>query len=73
MYSIIIHCCKIFLCRERNSSVRKLPKYFIDTGMGLERLTMVLQEKMSTYDTDLFSPLFKIIFNVKSFILFNIM
>ncbi|XP_026821859.1 alanine--tRNA ligase, mitochondrial-like isoform X2 [Rhopalosiphum maidis] len=48
--------------REKNS-MRKLPNYFIDTGMGLERLTMVLQDKTSTYDTDLFSPIFSIIFN----------
>lgn len=45
--------------------MRKLPNYFIDTGMGLERLTMVLQEKTSTYDTDLFLPIFDSIFNVK--------
>lgn len=43
--------------------MRKLPNYFIDTGMGLERLTMVLQDKTSTYNTDLFSPIFDIIFN----------
>jgi len=46
--------------------MRKLPNYFIDTGMGLERLTMVLQDKISTYDTDLFSPIFDIIFNVRN-------
>lgn len=46
--------------------MRKLPNYFIDTGMGLERLTMVLQEKSSTYDTDLFSPIFDTIFNVRT-------
>lgn len=46
--------------------MHKLPNYFIDTGMGLERLTMVLQEKMSTYDTDLFSSLFDIIYNVRN-------
>lgn len=44
----------------------KLPNYFIDTGMGLERLTMVLQDKTSTYDTDLFSSIFDIIFNVRN-------
>ncbi|XP_008178686.1 alanine--tRNA ligase, mitochondrial [Acyrthosiphon pisum] len=48
--------------REKNT-MRKLPNYFIDTGMGLERLTMVLQDKTSTYDTDLFSSIFNIIFN----------
>lgn len=45
--------------------MNKLPNYFIDTGMGLERLTMILQEKKSTYDTDLFSPLFDLIHNVR--------
>lgn len=56
----------MILCREKNSPVRKLPNCFIDTGMGLERLTMVLQDKISTYDTDLFSPIFNTILNVRN-------
>ena len=36
---------------------RDLPKPCIDTGMGLERVAAVLQEKYWNYDTDLFLPI----------------
>ena len=47
--------------RESDRSLRSLPHKHIDTGMGYERLVSVLQNKMSNYDTDVFSPLFETI------------
>lgn len=43
--------------RLANGSLDELPAKHIDTGMGLERLAMVLQHKKSNYETDLFSGL----------------
>src|SRR5262249_54772823 len=37
--------------------VKRLPARSIDTGMGFERITAVLQNKESNYDTDVFTPL----------------
>ncbi|RKP33534.1 alanyl-tRNA synthetase, partial [Dimargaris cristalligena] len=47
--------------READGSLQNLPNQHIDTGLGLERLVSVLQDKRSNYDTDLFTPLFAII------------
>ncbi len=43
--------------RDPSGTMMPLPKPCVDTGMGLERITAVLQGKLSNYDTDLFEPL----------------
>jgi alanyl-tRNA synthetase len=43
--------------RDNTGTLNPLPKPSIDTGMGLDRTTAVLQGKLSNYDTDLFMPL----------------
>ena len=43
--------------RKANGDLEELPAKHIDTGMGFERLCMVLQNKQSNYDTDVFTPL----------------
>lgn len=43
--------------RKANGSLEPLPDKHVDTGMGLERLAMALQEKQSNYDTDIFQIL----------------
>ncbi|MEK7718361.1 MAG: alanine--tRNA ligase [Bacteroidota bacterium] len=42
--------------RKANGQLEELPARHVDTGMGFERLCMVLQQKQSNYDTDVFQP-----------------
>jgi len=43
--------------RDASGKLNLLPKPSVDTGAGLERITAVLQGKISNFDTDLFQPL----------------
>lgn len=45
--------------QDRNGKFTLLKQKGVDTGMGLERLAMVCQEKSSVYETDLFLPIIK--------------
>jgi len=45
--------------RKANGKLEDLPKKHIDTGMGFERLCMVIQGVKSNYSTDIFTPIIK--------------
>lgn len=51
--------------RQPDSALSPLLMKSVDTGMGLERLVAVLQNKPSNYDTDLFSPLLQHLHQVR--------
>ncbi|MBE0648920.1 MAG: alanine--tRNA ligase [Bacteroidales bacterium] len=50
--------------RQSDGKLVPLPAKHVDTGMGFERLCMVLQGKVSNYDTDVFQPLINALANL---------
>lgn len=44
--------------RDASGHLTPLPSQHVDTGMGLERICQVVQDKLDNYGTDLFTPLF---------------
>ncbi len=45
--------------RQADGQLQALPAQHVDTGMGFERLAMVMQSRSSSYDTDVFAPYIK--------------
>ncbi len=50
--------------RKKDGSLEPLPNKHVDTGMGLERLSMAIEGLHSTYDTDLFTKILDDISNI---------
>jgi len=52
--------------RDESGTLKPLPRKHVDTGMGFERVTAVLQGKKSNYQTDIFTPLLDRISTISS-------
>jgi alanyl-tRNA synthetase len=47
--------------KDREGRLTPLKQKGVDTGMGLERLAMIIQNKSSVFETDLFEPILKVL------------